>query len=121
MTIIRHRGFSALALITFGFGMADAQTSADQQATALLNSARKAYTDANYPFAAEKFREFLNKFGAHKEANAARYGLGLALLDLPQPDYQKALDAFSPAFHDPSFADRALACYYAGVARAAWG
>ena len=41
--------------------------------------------------------------------------------NLPKPDYKKALDAFSPAFHDPTFADRALAYYHAGAARRGLG
>src|SRR5262252_6930012 len=67
-----------------------AQPTADEQAAEILNAGRKAYADANPQFAAEKFREFLTKFGAHKDANAARFGLGLALLDLPDRDFQKA-------------------------------
>ena len=68
----------------------------DQQAEMLLAAGRKAYTDHNPQFAAEKFREFLGKYGGHKDANAARYGLGLALLDLPDRDYAKALEALGP-------------------------
>ena len=62
-----------------------------------------------------------HKFGGHKDANAARYGLGLALLDLPERDYQKALEAFTPAANDAKFADRPLALYYAGVSRRGLG
>src|SRR5262249_27764045 len=53
----------------------------DQQADMLLQSARKAYGEKNYAFAATRFREFLGKFGGHKDAPAARYGLALALLE----------------------------------------
>ena len=121
MRINCFRGFAALIFVSLVTGLASGQPKGTQEADALLNTARKAYADANYPFAVEKFREFLTKFGSHKDANAARYGLGLALLDLPKPDYKKALDAFSPAFHDPTFADRALAYYHAGAARRGLG
>src|SRR5580658_8176290 len=121
MTSIRLRGFAALALFQLLFGTVAAQPTADQQAEMLLNAGRKAYADANPQFAADRFREFLGKFGGHKDANAARYGLGLALLDLPERNYQQALDAFSPATNDAAFVDRPLALYYAGVCRRGLG
>ncbi len=117
MTLTRLRGCAALVLFTLALGTVAAQPTADQQAEAILNAGRKAYADANPKFAAEKFREFLDKYGAQADASAARYGLGLALLDLPDRDYQKALDAFTPAANDSKFPDRALALYYAGVSR----
>jgi TolA-binding protein len=88
----------------------------DQQAALLLTTARKAYADANPQVAADKFNEFLQKFGGHKEANAARYGLGLALLDLPNPDRQKAIDALGPPANDANFPDRPAALYYLAAA-----
>ena len=74
----RFCAIAALGLLILTFGTTHGQQSADQQAEVLLNTARKAYGDANFTFATEKFREFLTKFGGHKEINAARYGLGLA-------------------------------------------
>src|SRR5947209_2101092 len=85
---------------------------ADQQAAQLLAAGRKAYSDHNPQFAAEQFREFLRKFGGHTDANAARYGLGLALLDLPERDYAKALEALGPPANEANFPDRPLAAYY---------
>ena len=67
MMMTRLRGAAALAVVSLAAGLASAQQNADQQAEMLLNTARKAYADANYPFAAEKFREFLGKYGNHKE------------------------------------------------------
>lgn len=93
----------------------------DQQAAQLLATAQKAYNDGNPPFAAEKFNEFLQKHGGHKDAPAARYGLGLALLDLPNPDRQKAIDALTPPANDDKFADRASALYYLAAAHRAVG
>src|SRR5262245_51296282 len=68
------------------------QVPPDQAAAMMLNSARKAYGEKNYPFAATRFREFLSKFGGHKEAAAARYGLALALLESPEKNYNEARD-----------------------------
>src|SRR5262249_39426848 len=67
-----------------------AQVAPDQPADLLLNTARKAYNDKNYPFAAARFREFLTRFGNHTHTPAARYGLALALLDGPERDYAGA-------------------------------
>jgi TolA-binding protein len=121
MTSIRRRGLAAFSLLSLSLGTVAAQPTADQQAEMLLNAGRKAYTDANPQFAADRFREFLGKFGGHKEANAARYGLGLALLDLPDRNYQQALEAFTPAANDAAFPDRPLALYYSGVCRRGLG
>src|SRR5207248_5413208 len=67
MTATRRRGAAAsalfLALAGLAPGTAAAQPTADQQAAEILNAGRKAYADANPQFAAEKFREFLTKFG----------------------------------------------------------
>jgi TolA-binding protein len=116
-----YRGVTALTVFVISLSAATAQPTADQQADMLLNTARKAYTDANPQFAADRFREFLNKYGGNKNANAARYGLGLALLDLPDRNFQQALDLFWEATKDSAFPDRALALYYAGVCRRGLG
>jgi TolA-binding protein len=100
---------------------ASAQPTPDQQAAMILAAGQKAYNDANYPFAAERFREFLQKFGGHKDANAARYGLGLALLDIQPPDFPKAVEALSPPANEKNFKDHALARYYLGVAQRGLG
>ena len=93
-----------------------AQLTQDQQADMLLNSARKAYNEKNYAFAQTKFREFLTKFGGHKDAAAARYGLGLTLLDGAEKKYDEARDIMTSLAATKDFADRQLATYYAGVA-----
>jgi tetratricopeptide (TPR) repeat protein len=93
------------------------QAPADLQAQQLLQAARKAYAEGNAAFAADRYREFLQKFGGHKEVQQARLGLGLALLTLPEPDYTQALEVLVPAGQDGNFPHRAQALYYAGVAR----
>ncbi len=98
-----------------------AQTPNDDAAMQLLNAASKAYNEGNVPFAAEKFREFLQKFGGHKNAAAARYGLGLALLEPPLRDYPKAIESLLAAANDAAFDKRPQAYYYAATARRMMG
>ena len=117
MISFRLRGLAAFAVIVNAFGIASAQPKADEQAAMLLNVSRKAYAEGNAGFAAEKYREFLQKFGGHKEANSARLGLAVAILDLPERNYQQALETITPAANDANFAERGLALYYAGVSR----
>src|SRR5436305_15264987 len=106
--LIRLR-VSLFAFLLAAFLLADrpaaAQPTPDQQAAMLLDAGRKAYNDANYPFAADRFREFLAKFGGHKDAHSARFGLGLALLDIQPPDHPKALEAFAAAANEKNFSD----------------
>jgi TolA-binding protein len=115
------RGLPALALLAALVGAAAAQPTPDQQAATLLNVARKAYADANPQFAADRFREFLQKFPTHADAHSARLGLAVALLDLPDRNHQAALDALTPAAADANFPDRPLALYYAGACRRGLG
>ncbi len=125
MILTRFRGPAALALfactvVLGGFATPArlaAQPTAEQQAEMLLNIARKAYVEANPQFAADRFKEFLTKFGGHKEAHSARLGLTIAILDLPDRNYQAALETITPAANDGNFPDRPLALYYAGVSR----
>src|SRR5882672_10709629 len=95
---------------------AAAQITPDQQADLLLNTARKAYNEKNHFFAVIKFREFLGKFGNHKDAPAARYGLALALIEGDEKKYDEARDLLQPLAANKGFADQTLATYYAGVA-----
>jgi cellulose synthase operon protein C len=94
-----------------------AQVAPDQAADMLLASARRAYNEKNYPFAAQRFKEFLDKYGNHKEAQSARYGLALALLDGPERDYQRALDTLQPLAGAKEFADFPFVLYYLGAAQ----
>ncbi|MBX9579921.1 MAG: tetratricopeptide repeat protein [Gemmataceae bacterium] len=107
---------AAVVALLLAAGPAGLAQPPDQQAALLLTTARKAYADANPQAAADKFNEFLQKFGGHKDAPAARYGLGLALLDLPNPDRPKAIEALGPPANDPNFPDRPAALYYLAAA-----
>ncbi len=115
------RGFATFTLVLLTGSLALSQPSADQQAEAILNSGRKAYNAGNPQFAADRFTELLNKYGGTKHAQAARFALGLALIDLPARDYQKALTNLTSPASDAKFPDRALAIYFAGVCQRGLG
>lgn len=89
--------------------------SVEKQAEQLLNSAQKAYNEGNPKAAADQFAEFLQKYNGQKGTNAAKYGQALALLDLPERDYQKAFDLLAAPLSEGSFTDRPLAIYYSAV------
>ncbi len=92
------------------------QLTPDQAAEMLLNSARKAYNEKNYPFAAGKFREFLAKAGGHKDAPAARYGLALVLIEGFDKNYNEARELLQNVAAVKDFADRPFVLYYLGLA-----
>src|SRR5262249_26044438 len=78
--------------------------------------ARKAHNDKNHSFAVTKFREFLGKFGQHKDANAARYGLALCLIDGADKNYAEARGLLQNLANSRDFEDRVPAQYYLGLA-----
>ncbi len=92
------------------------QLTPDQAAEMLLNSARKAFNEKNHAFARDRFKEFIAKYGNHKDVPAARYGLGLALLEGAEKDYAGAVEALQPVAGIQDFPDRAFALYYLGLA-----
>jgi tetratricopeptide (TPR) repeat protein len=100
---------------------ARAQMTPDQQADLLLNSARKAYNEKNYPFAAERFREFLQKFGGHKSAPSARYGLALALIEGPAKDYPAAVNELNQLAGNKALPEYPFVLYYLGLAQRGQG
>src|SRR5262245_15726451 len=75
----------------------------DQKAVMVLSGAQRAYNEKNYPFAIERFREFLKTYGGHKHAQSARYGLGIALLESPQKDFAAAIEALQPVAGQADF------------------
>lgn len=97
------------------------QATPDQQAAMLLNSARKGYNEKNYPFAVARFREFLQKYGNHKDAPSARYGLGLAILESPERDYQAAFNELAPIAGNKAMPEHAYVLYYQGYCQRGLG
>ena len=101
---------------------AEAQQLQPQEAAMMaLNSARRAYNDKKYAFAAQRFREFLQRYRGHKEAPAARYGLALSLLEAPTRDYKGAVEALRHVVGRKGFPDRPFALYHMGAALRAMG
>src|SRR6516162_7696055 len=112
---------SLLLILFLITGAPGQQLTPDQQADMILSSARRAYNEKNYAFAATRFREFLGKFGNHKEANSAKYGLALALLEAQPADWQGALEQLQPLAGNKEFADHPFVLYYLGSARRGLG
>ncbi len=93
----------------------DAQGTPDQAAM-IINSARKAYNEKNYPFAAARYREFLAKFGGNKEAGSARFGLALAILANPPVNYQEARDLLQGLAGQKNLPEYPQILYHLGLA-----
>ncbi len=93
---------------------APAQMTPEQQADLLLNGARRAYNERNYPFATPRFREFIQKYPGHKDAASARYGLALCLLEGPEKNFTEAVQLLQPLSADKTFTDQPHALYYLG-------
>lgn len=116
MSAPRRARLLAALLLTLAIGPAAAQLTNEQQADLLLNSARKAFNEKNYPFAAAKFREYLQRFGNLKDAAGARHGLALVLLEGADRKYAEARDLLQPVAANKNFPEHASAVYHLGVA-----
>src|SRR5262245_36712388 len=109
-------GLSASAVLLLASGAGLGQVTQDQQADMILQSARKAYGEKNYPFAATRFREFLAKFGGHKDAPAARWGLALALFETAPKNYAEIRELIAPLAGVKDHPEHALIVYHLGMA-----
>jgi TolA-binding protein len=98
-----------------------AQVPQEQTAQMLLDSARRAHNEKNYTFARDRFREFLQKYGGNKEANAAKYGLALSLIDGREKDYQGAVDQLQALAGAKDMPEHPFVLYYLGLARRGLG
>jgi tetratricopeptide (TPR) repeat protein len=116
-------GLSILSalILSLSVGTVRSQVPQDQAAAMLLNSARKAYNEQNYPFAAKQFLEFTQKFGGHPDINAARYGLALSLLDGPERNFEKAAEALGPMVGNTAIPEYPLAVYFMGQSQRGMG
>src|SRR5436190_946277 len=82
-----------------------------------LVTARSAYNEKNYPFAAARFTEFLTKFPSHKEVPAVRYGLALSLVEGPERNYEKAVEQLTLLAGMKDFPDHPHVLYFLGLAQ----
>ncbi len=89
-----------------------AQLPPEQQAQQLLETAHRALNEQQYDVAIARYREFLQRFGNHPQANQARYGLGVALVEGSNRDYKAALEALQPLLGQADFAFHPWAVYY---------
>ena len=116
-----RRLFYSVALPLTLTSAATAQVPPDQQADMILASARKAFAERNYPFAADRFREFLQKFGGHAKANDARYGLAMVLLEQPERNYAQAIEQLQPLAGNKAMPEHPFVLYYLGLSKRALG
>jgi TolA-binding protein len=93
------------------------QIKPDQAADTLLNNARKASSEKNYAAAVGLFREFLAKYGQHKNVPTARYGLAVALLEGPAKDHTAAAEQLQMLVADRSFPEHPFVLYYLAQAK----
>lgn len=82
----------------------------------LLAEAKGAYEGKNPQGAVAKYREFLSQFPKRPEAMTAQYGLGVALAEAPDRDWNGVVDALSPVVTAEGVGDKGRAYYYLGVA-----
>ncbi len=98
-----------------------AQMTPDQMAEMILNSAKKAYNEKQYPVAVQRFNEYLAKFPNHKDAPQARYGLALSLLDGPEKNQEAALAQLQPLTGIKDFPEAPHVLYYLGLSHRGLG
>lgn len=85
----------------------------------VLHSARRAYNDKDYTFAAFRFREFITKYSTHPKVLHGKFGLGLTLVDAArgaEQDYSAAVSALTEVAKAGKFLERPLGVYYLGLA-----
>lgn len=104
-----------------GFNPAFGQITPDQAAQMTLTSAQKAFNERNYPFAVQRYKEFLSKFGGHKEAPTARFGLALALLEMPDKSYNEIRDLLQNLAGNKDFPEHPHVLYRLGMTLRALG
>ena len=114
--------FLAIGLLFFvPLSPLTAQPAADPAADMLLNNARLTYNQKNYPSAADRFREFIAKYGQHKEVPSARYGLALCLVEGPAKDYTGAVEQLQKLTGNKELADYPFVLYYLGLSQRGLG
>jgi TolA-binding protein len=98
-----------------------AQLKPEEMAVQVLNAANRAYNEKQFGPAVERYREYLKTFGNQKDANLARYGLALALLEAPQKDYKGAIENLNPVAGVQDFPERPMVLYYLALAHRGLG
>ncbi len=107
----------ALALASVALAHAQQPLPAEQQAEKAVAAGQKAYNDGNFGVARERFQEVVTKFANTPQANAARYGLALAYVNVPDPNYAKAAEELKQPCGDGNFKQRPEALALSGAVR----
>lgn len=92
----------------------------EEQAALILNAGHRAYNEKQWNVAADRYREYTQKHANQPGVQAARYGLGLALLEFAPRDYKAITEALTPPATAADFPQRAEALYYLGLAHRGW-
>ncbi len=120
-SVLLPRHLFALAFLMVAAPALPAQVPPEQAAQMLLTAARQAYTQKEYKFAADRFREFLAKNANHKQVPAARYGLALALVEGPDRDYLGAIEQLNALVGAKDSPDYPFVLYYLGLSQRGQG
>ncbi|MDP6504235.1 MAG: hypothetical protein QF886_11490, partial [Planctomycetota bacterium] len=84
----------------------------------VLDSARRAYNEQEYGFAAARFREFLTGFAEHPDALHGKFGLALTVIDsraASEEELKLALQQLTEVVNAKDFPERRHALYYLGL------
>ncbi len=119
--LVGRWGALALGIALVGVSAASGQVTPEQMAEMTLNSAKKAYNEKQYPVAVQRYREYLAKFGNHKDVPQGRYGLVLALLDGPEKDHNAAFEQLQALAGVKDFPQQPFVLYYSGLCRRGLG
>jgi len=91
------------------------EVSKEQAAAMMLDSARRAYNEGKYDFAAERFGECIKKYGSSSYVHPAEYGLALCLLEAEQRDHKAIGDLLRRSMDHVGSSERPFAAYHLGV------
>ncbi|MDP6503913.1 MAG: tetratricopeptide repeat protein, partial [Planctomycetota bacterium] len=84
----------------------------------VLDSAKRAYNDKQYGYAAARFREFLARFATSPQALHAKFGLALTLIDsrgASDEELKTAVAQLTEVVAAKDFLERQHALYYLGL------
>ncbi|MDA1141385.1 MAG: tetratricopeptide repeat protein [Planctomycetota bacterium] len=84
----------------------------------VLDSARRAYNDQEFGFAAARFREFLSRFAGNPQTIHAQFGLALALIDSKSASDEElttAVQQLTEVVKVKDFSEQRHALYYLGL------
>ncbi len=104
-------GTLLLALITSTVSAQPQAVPPEQAARMVLDSASRAYNKGEFPLAAQRFTEYIQKYSNQPGKSQAFFGLGMSLLEAPQVDSKAVIDALRQAVQDNNLPDRGRALY----------